>query len=399
MHSATLSSPTVISEWQQQRFQINYAFPVISTRNIFSPTNLHLKKVLCLREKNTRHRVAIFIDSGVLNASPQLIAQIHAYAAMHADVIEIVGDIVLVPGGESCKNDDTTIPTLLEALSTRAIDRHSYTIAIGGGAVLDAVGYAAAIFHRGVRHIRLPSTVLAQADSGVGVKNAVNWEGKKNLLGCFAPPWAVINDGSLIDALPEREKIAGMAEAVKVGLIRDRDFFEWLENNVALLAAFDSTALDSLISHSAMLHMRQIAHGGDPFEMGSARPLDFGHWAAHKMERLSKHALSHGEAVAIGIALDTRYSYLRGLLTVEEDQRIYNLLKQLGFTLWHPCLLERQANGDYEVLRGLTDFQEHLGGELSITLLAAIGAGIEVSTMDHALIAQAITDLQDLACN
>src|SRR6202011_5045400 len=161
--------------------------------------------------------------------------------------LKIIGEPVAVPGGERCKNDPDTVPRLLAKFSELAIDRHSFVIAIGGGAVLDAVGYAAAIFHRGVRHIRFPTTVLAQDDSGVGVKNAVNLFGLKNLIGTFAPPWAIINDSAFVDMLPPREKRAGMAEAVKVALIRDGKFFEWLEAHSDALARFSRPHLDHLI--------------------------------------------------------------------------------------------------------------------------------------------------------
>ena len=187
-------------------------------------------------------------------------------------------------------------------------------IAVGGGAVLDAVGLVAATTHRGVRLIRVPTTVLAQDDSGVGVKNGVNLYGVKNFCGTFAPPFAVLNDLDLLTPLAERDKIAGMAEAVKVALIRDGDFFAWLERHADDLITFQRPALAAMIRRCAELHMRQIAHGGDPFETGSARPLDYGHWSAHKLESLTKHHLRHGEAVAIGIALDARYSVLAGLL-------------------------------------------------------------------------------------
>ena len=217
--------------------------------------------------------------------------------------------------------------------------------AIGGGAVLDLVGFVAATTHRGIRHIRVPTTVLAQNDSGVGVKNGVNAFGVKNMLGTFVPPVAVINDSAFIDVLPGRDKRAGMAEAVKVALIRDRAFFEWLEEKAAALALFASEPLDRLIRHCALLHMRQIAHGGDPFERGSGRPLDFGHWAAHKLEALSGYELRHGEAVAIGIALDTRYSVLAGLLPPGEDERVRALLERLGFALWHEACDARGADG------------------------------------------------------
>jgi 3-dehydroquinate synthase len=286
---------------------------------------------------------------------------------------------------------------MLRELSARRIDRQSFAIAIGGGAVLDAVGFAATIFHRGVRHIRFPTTVLAQDDSGVGVKNGINGFGYKNLLGTFALPFAVINDSSFLDALPEREKRGGMAEAVKVALIRDADFFFWLEREADPLARFEPNAVDSLVRRCAELHMHQIAHGGDPFETGSARPLDFGHWSAHKLETLTRHALRHGEAVAIGIALDTRYSVLAGLLAEGEDARVARLLTRLGFRLWDDALALKDERGRRRVLAGLADFQEHLGGELTVTLLAGIGRGIEVHAMDQKLIEQSIRWLRTQA--
>jgi 3-dehydroquinate synthase len=143
--------------------------------------------------------------------------------------------------------------------------------------------------------------------------------------------------------------------------------------------------------------MRQIAHGGDPFEMGSARPLDYGHWSAHKLEMLTRNALRHGEAVAVGIALDACYSVLAGLLPEGEELRIARLLERLGFRLWDDALNLRDETGTRRVLAGLKDFQEHLGGELTITLLASIGRGVEVHTMDDALIQQSIQWLRTRA--
>jgi 3-dehydroquinate synthase len=274
------------------------------------------------------------------------------------------------------------------------IDRHSFVVAVGGGAVLDAVGLVAATSHRGIRLIRVPTTVLSQNDSGVGVKNSVNLKGAKNFVGTFAPPFAVLNDIAFIDDLPTREKIAGMAEAVKVALIRDADFFHWLERNIDALSLFERAAMSVLIRRCAELHMRQIAHGGDPFEGGSARPLDFGHWAAHKMESLTRNHVRHGEAVAIGIALDTRYSVLAGLLEPGIEDRVAALLELLGFRLWHPVLEARAADGSSPIMQGVAEFREHLGGELTITLLADIGRGVEVHEMDERHIQEAIAWLK-----
>ncbi|MBR1218296.1 3-dehydroquinate synthase [Bradyrhizobium sp. U87765 SZCCT0131] len=368
-----------------QSFAVAYEYPVVFTRDAFAPVNRCLLDVVARREPAKRHRCAMFVDAGVLAAMPDLAGRIQAYAVAHAGQIDVIGEPVVVAGGEASKNDPQIVPGLIAALAERAIDRHSYAIAIGGGAVLDAVGYACATFHRGVRHIRFPTTVLAQDDSGVGVKNAVNARGLKNLIGTFAPPWAVINDSTFIDLLPPREKRAGMAEAVKVALIRDAAFFAWIETHAEALAQFSPPHLDHLIRQSAELHMRQIRLGGDPFEAGSARPLDFGHWSAHKLEHLSGHAINHGEAVAIGVALDARYSVATGLLRPGEDDRVLRLLQRLGFTLWHERLLQRDAAGRLALLQGLVDFREHLGGELTVTLLAEIGRGVEVHAIDGEL--------------
>src|SRR5262249_25011577 len=177
-------------------------------------------------------------------------------------------------------------------------------------------------------------------------------------------------------------------------LIRDGKFFDWLEAHAAELARFSRPHLDYLIKGCADLHTRQIRFGGDPFEMGSARPLDFGHWSAHKLEQLTSNQVNHGEAVAIGIALDTRYSVLSDRLATGEDERVATLLEQLGLLLWHDKLRQCDRQGRLSVLKGLSDFREHLGGELTITLLAGIGSGVEVHDIDEEMVVQSIDWLE-----
>lgn len=373
-----------------QSFAVRFEYPIYFTRHAFDPANPCLRQAIARLEPDKRHRLAVFVDDGVLLACPDLPASILRYARKQPASLEVAGDIVAVPGGEAVKNQHDCVEHVLRELSARRIDRQSCVMTVGGGAVLDAVGFAAAIFHRGVRHIRCPTTVLSQDDSGVGVKNGINAFGCKNLLGAFSPPFAVINDSAFLDALPDRDKRAGMAEAVKVALIRDAEFFGWLEQEADALARFAPNALDALVRRCALLHLRQITQGGDPFETGSARPLDYGHWSAHKLEMLTRNALRHGEAVAIGVALDARYSVLARLLREGDDARIGRLLRKLGFRLWDETLELRDAGGRRRVLAGLADFQEHLGGELTITLLEEIGRGVEVHDMDEALIEQAI---------
>jgi 3-dehydroquinate synthase len=373
-----------------QRFSVPYEFPVCFTSGLFDPANPLLRDTLCRLEPSKRHRIVVFADSGLLETITDLGKNIRAYCLAHAEHIDLVTDPVPMPAGEKLKSELHFVEQMQKVLFEHHIDRHSYVIGLGGGALLDAVGLVAATSHRGIRHIRMPSTVLSQNDSGVGVKNGVNLFGQKNYIGTFAPPFAVLNDYDFIESLPERDKISGMAEAVKVALIRDARFYAWLESNADKLARFEREAMSYMIQRCAELHMHQIGKGGDPFESGSARPLDYGHWAAHKLETLTRYHLRHGEAVAIGLALDTRYSVLSGLLEAGEEDRVCQLLEKLGFELWHASLEMKNTAGAYEVMQGLRDFREHLGGELTITLLESLGQGVEVHDMDEARVIESI---------
>ncbi len=378
-----------------QRFSVPYEYPVAFTRGLFAPKNALLADVLALREPDKRHKCLVYVDDGLARAAPSLIPAITRYFEAHGNRMALLAPPETVTGGEAIKRELTHIEAVQDAIHRLGVDRHSFVIAVGGGAVLDAVGLAAATAHRGVRHVRVPTTVLSQNDSGVGVKNAVNLNGVKNFIGTFAPPWAVLNDFDLLDALPRRDRLAGISEAVKVALIRDAAFFDWLEANADGLATFKPEIEERMIRRSAELHMRQIAQGGDPFELGSARPLDYGHWSAHKLEALTHNHLSHGEAVAIGIALDARYSVLARLLPEGEEDRVATLLEHLGLRLWHPALIRPGADGKPAILAGLREFQEHLGGALTVTLLKSCGQGIEVNEIDPELVMQAIDWLRE----
>lgn len=377
-----------------QSFNVPFRFPVSFTTGLFNANNPTFNDTLQSRDRHKVHRFICIVDDGVVAACPTLLDDIQHYAEAHSSHIQLARTPVVVPGGESVKNDDELREHLHQIVVDTRLDRHAYIVAIGGGALLDTVGFVAATAHRGIRHIRIPTTVLAQNDSGVGVKNGVNRYGQKNYLGTFAPPYAVLNDYNFIKALPDRDKISGMAEAVKVALIRDRCFFDWLEKHHSKLSHFDEDAMQYMIRRCAELHMDQISNGGDPFETGNTRPLDFGHWAAHRLETLTRYNVRHGEAVAIGIALDARYSVLANHLDSGADDRICRLLERLGFNLWDDALLQKSDTGGWSLLQGLKDFKEHLGGDLCITLLQDIGTSVEVDRMDESRILNAIDWLQ-----
>lgn len=387
---ASASEPTVL----RQCFSVPYTFSVVFTRSMFAINNTSLLDVMAADEPAKCHRVLVFLDAGVNSAIDGLSPTIENWFEAHSSRLDLVTAPLVSSAGESVKSDWDALEPMRAAIRDHEIDRHSYIVAIGGGAMLDAVGLVAATAHRGIRHVRVPTTVLAQNDSGVGVKNGINQYGQKNYLGTFAPPWAVVNDSDFLEELGPRDRRSGMAEAVKVALIRDTCFFTWLEANAVSLAAFHKPAVEYLVRRCAELHMHQIAHGGDPFELGSARPLDFGHWAAHRLETLTDHRLRHGEAVAIGIALDTRYSALAGLLETGAEARVADLLEALGFTLWDDALDQMDTSGTSELIVGLEHFRTHLGGQLTITLLNEIGHGVEVHEIDSTKVADAVTWLR-----
>jgi 3-dehydroquinate synthase len=378
----------------RQRISVPLEYLVYFTRHVFSTANPTLADALSAREPERRHRLFAVIDDGVANAWPDLSRDIAAYCGAHAARLELLGMPRVVPGGEQVKQSPAAVEAIASDLHRLGVDRQSFVVAIGGGAMLDAVGFAAAVTHRGVRLLRVPTTVLGQNDSGVGVKNGINAFDAKNFIGTFAPPFAVINDAAFLRTLAPRDLRAGMAEAVKVALIRDPEFFAWLEAAGGELATFGEPQLEQSIRKCAELHMRHIASAGDPFELGSARPLDFGHWAAHKLEALSAHEVRHGEAVAIGIALDSRYSVETGLLPEADLARICALLERLGFTLWHDALGGLDADEKPALLAGLREFREHLGGELTVTLLRGIGAGVEVNHIDPDMVARSLAWLE-----
>ncbi len=375
----------------KKTIHVGYDLRVFFTDHAFDPANLVLKQVMT---GNEACKALVVLDESLAQSQPGLASQIERYFATHADSLKLVCSPVIMEGGERTKNSDFHVSEIHSQIDRHHIDRHSYLIAVGGGALLDMVGFAAATAHRGIRHIRIPSTTLSQADSGVGVKNGINAFGKKNFVGTFAPPFAVINDFQLLASLPPRDKRAGYVEAVKVALIRDKHFFEDLERDASALRDFEPEPMRRLIRRCAELHLDHIATSGDPFEFGAARPLDFGHWSAHKLEQLSEYQIRHGEAVAIGIALDVIYSRNAGFLDSAAAERALRLLEALGFELFASELLHVNSQQSLLVLDGLEEFREHLGGELTITLLKQIGKGFEVHEMILPKIVDALYELK-----
>ena len=352
----------------KQSFSVRYEYQLYFTQGLFQKENSTFLDVVKRYKNNEKIKLFFVVDRVVSEAHPELVSQIRSYCDLNSNHL-IHTQSILVDGGEQVKNKTACVEQVLKGINENAICRHSFVVVIGGGAVIDMVGYAAAIAHRGVKLIRIPTTVLSQNDAAVGVKNSVNAFGKKNFLGTFATPFAIINDSDFLKTLEQRDWISGIAEAIKVALIKDKDFFEYIAENAIALKTRKMNAMQHVIYKCAEMHMHHISQGGDPFESGSSRPLDFGHWAAHKMEHMTNYELRHGEAVAKGIALDITYAQLIGLLSQEELQIILDVLLAIGFDITLP-VKEEEIDA---LLKGIQEFREHLGGKLTITLISSIG--------------------------
>lgn len=359
---------------------VSFQHRIRFTRAAFAPGNRLVAELLVTRG---RSKVLVFVEKALRGFFPQLEGEIQDYFS-DLSGLRLTG-VEWLAGGEEAKRDAQVYQASMAAIERHHIDRHSYVVVIGGGAFLDVIGFAAATGHRGVRLVRFPTTTLSQDDSGVGVKNGINAFEKKNFIGAFAVPYAVVNDFRFLHTQPELTRRAGLIEAVKVALVRDGEFFGWMEENVEGLRSLDETTLEEAVQRSAIHHARHIAQGGDPFELGSSRPLDYGHWAAHKLEQLTDFELSHGEAVSVGVALDTLYAAKVGLLDPDDAERVLKVIEGLELPVWHEALELRDSKGRRCVFNGLEEFREHLGGELTVLLLKEPGVGVDVHEIDEAV--------------
>jgi len=372
--------------------QVSFQHRIRFTRDSFSLENEMLAGLL---ETRGHSKALVFVEEGLRSFFPSLESKIHHYFE-RALGIELVG-VEWLEGSETAKRDGRVYQEAMALIERYHIDRHSYVLVIGGGAFLDVIGYAAATGHRGVRLVRFPTTTLSQDDSGVGVKNGINAFGKKNFIGSFAVPYAVVNDFQFLHTQPAKTRLEGLIEAVKVALVKDGEFFCWIESNTEQLRALNEDAIETAVQRSALLHARHIAQGGDPFELGSSRPLDYGHWAAHKLEQLTNFKLTHGEAVAVGVAIDTLYASKVEILCSEAAQRVIEVIQELGLPVWHESLELRDEKGRRLVFQGLEEFREHLGGELTVLLLKQLGQGIDIHEIDEEIWDRCVEELKGQA--
>ncbi len=380
-----------------QEFQQSYSYSVYFERQIFSPNNELLNHIICQDSSSDKVNLVVFMDSNLVTLNPQLALRVQDWFKQRHDHLTLVTDPIVLPGGEQVKNSWEYVHEITRILDQFSLDRHGFVIVVGGGALIDTVGFAASIYHRGIKLIRVPTTTLAQNDAGIGVKNGINQYGQKNCIGTFSPPYAVINDYSLLRTLPYHHFISGVAEAFKIALIRDRSLFLFLVENSLRLSQRNQDIIEKVIYRCACLHLDHIATSGDPFETGSSRPLDFGHWSAHKLELLSDHSICHGHAVSIGMALDSFYAWRLSLISEADLLMLLQALINCKLPIWNEHLSDKNHFNQLELEVGLEEFRRHLGGKLTFTMPNGIGNTCELHEMDFDLVREGIKYLYAFA--
>ena len=368
-----------------QNICVPFSYPVYFTRDFANPENPVLRNTMTVSGESGG-LACVFIDEGVYASHQRIKKQVSEYMKTVSDSVRLVADPYILPGGEEIKNGWTSVMRILDSLLEHRLCRHSFVIAIGGGAFLDAVGFACGMVHRGLRLIRVPTTTLAQGDSGIGVKNGINMGSVKNVLGMFSPPYAVINDYTLLVTLERDMMLDGIAEACKVAIIKDRNLFSYIQKHAHDIYDMKWNYIEEVVHWSAEIHRNHISMSSDPFEFGVSRPLDFGHWSAHMLESMSGYTVRHGQAVSIGIVLDSCYALHTENITLDEYNRIVQTMKHVGLPVYSSYLTEYTDNNTLRVLEGIELFREHIGGNLAITIPTGIGQCTEIHHMDSALI-------------
>lgn len=269
----------------------------------------------------------IFTDAQV---APQFLTPVRS--ALEAAGLRV--GVLALPAGETTK-DVAFLQRGWDACFEHQLDRSSAIVALGGGVIGDLAGFVAATYLRGIRFLQIPTSLLAQVDSSVGGKTAVNHPRSKNSIGAFYQPCAVLIDPATLRSLPDREYRAGLAEVVKYGVISDAKFFGWLEANVAAILAHDAATLEQLIFECCRLKAWVV--GQDETETGLRAILNFGHTFAHAIEATAGYgAVLHGEAVAIGMGLAGRLAADLGLWPAADQRRLIELMRALGLRFGWP---------------------------------------------------------------
>src|SRR3990167_2848873 len=330
---------------------------------------------------NTHYLRSLFSGSQVLivtdpNVAPQYLSTLTA--ALH----DFQCDTLILPSGEDCKTF-STFKTIIDFLATHHHHRDTTLIALGGGAINDVTGFAAACYHRGVAWIAIPTTLLAQVDASIGGKTAINHFCGKNLMGAFYPPKTVIIDIDTLNSLPNREFCSGVSEIIKTALIKDADFFSWLEKNIVALLAHDTRTIHTAIFRACKIKRDIVME--DEKENHIRMHLNFGHTFAPAIEKtIGFGTWLHGEAVAFGIVSASFLSHQLNLLSESEYQRIRNMIIQHDLLKKIPDIFSADS-----LTIAMQNDKNVRANQLRFILLTSIGSAIIKDDISVEMIARA----------
>ena len=340
----------------------------------------------------------IYIGSGLLNQSGLYTQHIKArqvvvvtnatIAPLYLDTIlknllSFDVETVILPDGEQFKTLEY-VTHIFDKLLASKFSRNATLIALGGGVIGDMGGFAAACYQRGIAFLQIPTTLLAQVDSSVGGKTGVNHPLGKNMIGAFYQPQCVIADADVLDTLDDRQLSAGLAEVIKYGLIRDAEFFEWLENNINALLARDKQALAYAIEQSCLNKAEIVSE--DETETGVRATLNLGHTFGHAIETGTGYGTYlHGEAVAIGTCLAADLSRRKGWINNADVERIIELFKKCCLPIYPP----EQIDSD-RFLELMAVDKKNVDGQIRLILLTKIGVATLPIDVDNILLIQTL---------
>ncbi len=353
-----------------------------------------------LRVELKENSYPIYIGSGLLSQKELLIKHIKSkqvlivtnvtvapyyLSFLQKSLVEFQVDTIELLDGEQYKNLEN-INKIFDHLLENKYSRNATLIALGGGVVGDMGGFAAACYQRGIPFIQIPTTVLAQVDSSVGGKTGVNHPLGKNMIGAFYQPQCVIADMDVLDTLDDRQLIAGIAEVIKYGLIRDLEFFEWLEKNIGLLLARNKDALAYVIERSCLNKAEVVVE--DEFESGIRATLNLGHTFGHAIETgMGYGTYLHGEAVAIGICYAADLSKRMGWITNDDMERIIALLKLAQLPVSPP-----KGMNVTQFLDLMAVDKKNVDGKIRLILLESIGKATLPVSVDQLLLEQTLNN-------
>jgi 3-dehydroquinate synthase len=334
----------------------NFNYDIIQSRNVFDINNKSIER--CVKNRKLLIVISDTIERLYYDRIDNYFENV-AGKGMYS--------IVKINTGEGFKNIDN-VQQVLEKAKHFGLGRRSLMVAIGGGILMDIVGFAASVFRRGINYIRIPTTLLGQIDAGIGIKTGTNFIGSKNYIGTFYPPAAVINDIELLKTLPLHEIRNGLAEIIKMAILVDRRLFELVEDNIpCLLDKCCDTETELEITGRAIITMIDQLKVNF-YELNLERLVDFGHTFSPFIETNSNYSISHGFAVAMDMAISTEISYLKGKISADEHDRILNLFLKAGLNIYN-----EKTYISKPMWASLHDIELHRGGDLNLVVPLEIG--------------------------